>query len=109
MDNAKFHLTKDVKKIFQESQIKVMTISPYNSDQNMIELVFRYIKNIIKKYNFKTILKMKKKIIEILEKEETKKIILKLYRSTLLYYRKFLEKNNETDKLEDDFKILIGT
>ena len=85
MDNAKFHLTKEVKEIFEKSQIKVITISPYNSDQNMIELVFRHIKNIIKKYNFKTISKMKNKIIEILGKEETKITLMKLYKSTLLY------------------------
>lgn len=104
MDNAKFHLTKEVREIFEDSKLKVITISPYNSDQNMIELIFRHIKNITKRINFKSIYKLKKKIIEILEKEEIKETLKKLYKRTLIYYKNFINKNNNIEKLEHDFK-----
>ena len=107
MDNAKIHLTKEVIKIFEENNIKVITISPYNSDQNMIELVFRHIKNYLKKYNLKSLNKLKNKIKEIIEKEEIQKTLIKLYKTTLLYYKRFMDKNNDLEKYEKEFINLV--
>ena len=107
MDNEKFHLTKNVRKICEEYKIKLITISPYNSAQNMIELIFRLLKNILKRFNFKTIKNLENKIVDLIEGEEIKKILIKLYKSTLLYYKRFFEKNTELEKYKVKFKNII--
>ena len=111
MDNAKFHLTKEVQNIFLENKIKVITICPYNSDQNMIELVFRHIKNILKRKIFKSQKKLEEEILKILDdldEYKNSKLLLKLYKRTLLYYEKFLDNNNCSSNIEMIFKKLMG-
>ena len=107
MDNAKFHLTENIKKKFQESKIKVLTIAPYNSDQNMCELVFRHLKLKIRKLNFKSQTKMITMLKNILEDEKLTTTLKKLFKTTLIYYKNYIENNDNFDGIEDSFNKLI--
>lgn len=104
MDNAKFHLSDDIKKLFKDNKIKVLTISPYNSDQNMCELVFRHLKFKTRQFFFKTHKKMIENLENILEDENTSNIIKKLFKRTLLYYQNFIKKNNDWNLIKKSFK-----
>lgn len=108
MDNARFHLTNNVRNLCKESKIKVITISPYNSDQNMIELMFRHIKNLIKRKSYKSLKKMETKIENILKNNENQILLKRLFRRTLIYYNNFIEKNKNDIKIEEIFKEIIS-
>lgn len=97
MDNAIYHKTDDAKLCFKKNNLKVMTIPPYRSPFNMIELVFRYVKNVTYKNIYKSIEEMQKDVIKILEGEELKKTLIKLYKETLLKYKDFILKNEKND------------
>ena len=49
MDNAKFHVSKKVSKYFADKNIKIITIVPYLSTFNSIELLFRAFKKNIQR------------------------------------------------------------
>ncbi len=107
MDNAKFHLTENIKKKFKENKIKVLTIAPYNSDQNMCELVFRHLKLKIRKLNFKSQTKMINMLKNILEDENLSTTLEKLFKTTLIYYKNYIENNDNFNGIEDSFNKLI--
>ena len=65
MDNASFHLSNDVLEFFNDNKLRGITICPYRSYFNMIELVFRYIKNIIYKNVFTKMDDLKKKLLKL--------------------------------------------
>lgn len=60
MDNATYHVGYEVVQFFKEQKIKGLTICPYRSPFNMIELVFRFVKNIIYKNIYNTMEELKK-------------------------------------------------
>lgn len=107
MDNAKFHFSDEIKTLFEKNKTKVLTISPYNSDQNMCELVFRHLKLKIRKINFKTHKKMVEKLNDILRDENICNLIKKLFKSTLIYYRNIINKNNDYKIVEASFNKLF--
>ena len=96
-DNATYHLTKDIISFFKENQIKGLTICPYRSNFNMIELVFRYVKNIIYKNVYERIGDLKADVDKILDGENIKSSLINLYKETLLQYVLFIQNYNSKD------------
>ena len=82
-------------KFYNDNNLKVLFNTPYISHFNMIELVFRFIKNITYKSLYSSIDKLKKEVVEIIEGEALKNSLPKLYRETLSNYIKFIEDNKE--------------
>jgi len=61
LDNLKSHLTLELYQVYFNNKMKVLFNVPYKSSFNMIEKVFRFIKNI----TYKTIYSKKKNLKEI--------------------------------------------
>jgi len=90
MDNATYHTTKDILDFFKDNKIKGLTICPYKSSFNMIELVFRYIKNITYKNVYNKIDDLKQDVIKILVGKKIQNTLPNLYRETLEQYFVFI-------------------
>jgi transposase len=52
LDNARIHCTAEIESIFLQSGCTFAYSSPYSPDLNPIEMVFGWIKNSIKKFNY---------------------------------------------------------
>ena len=97
MDNARFHTTKEIISFFKDNKLKGLTICPYRSYLNMIELVFRYIKNITYKNVYNKLVDLKKDVIKILESNQLEKSLNSLYKETLEQILLFIQNNNQID------------
>lgn len=97
MDNAKYHLHKQVKKFVLNHKLKILTNCPYLSKFNGIEYVFRTIKTQIYKKLINNKKELKKNIIGIINDIKTAKIIEKIYLKELREYSDFIKKNENTD------------
>lgn len=93
MDNATYHVSKEVINFFKNNRMKGLTICPYRSPFNMIELVFRYVKNIIYKNVYSNMLDLKNDVIKILESNHLKDTLINLYKETLQKYIIFINNN----------------
>ena len=102
-----FTLVIRIKFFFEKNKIKVLIISPYNSDQNICELVFRHLKLKIRKIKFKKNKKMVEKLNDILRDENICNLIKKLFRSTLIYYRNIINKNNDYKIIKKSFNKIF--
>ena len=92
-DNAAYHISKDVIEFFKNKKIKGLTNCPYRSYFNMVELAFRYIKNIIYKNVYNNMDDLIKDVKKILESESLKKSLINLYKETLEKYKIFIQDN----------------
>lgn len=103
MDNASYHLSSEVINFFKNEKLKGLTNCPYRSNFNCIELVFRFIKNIIYKNVYSRIEDLKADVDKILKSENLKKSLMHLYKETLEKYIIFIEKYNnyELKELEE--------
>ena len=63
----------------------------------MIELVFRYIKNITYKNVYNKLVDLKKDVIKILESNQLEKSLNSLYKETLEQILLFIQNNNQID------------
>lgn len=108
LDNAKIHVSKLVKNYIKNKNVKIITNVPYCSFFNSIELLFRSMKNITYKKNFKSIKDLKKTFIGLIDDENMNDIIKKNYIETLNKYYQFFEKNNRIVNLEDMKRSLIS-
>ena len=97
MDNATYHLTKDVITFFRNKKIKGLTICPYKSSFNMIELVFRFIKNITYKNVYNKIEDLKNDVIKILDGKKIKRSLPLLYKETFEQYLTFIQNKYDKD------------
>jgi hypothetical protein len=70
---------------------------PYQSAWNMIELVFRLIKNHTYKRLYKNRDELENGIIEIIESGKIEETLNSLYAETLIHYLNFINKNKEID------------
>ena len=93
MDNATFHISRDVVNFFKNNKLKGLTICPYRSSFNMIELTFRYVKNIIYKNVYSNLNDLQEDVIKILESKKLKMTLINLYKETLQKYKIFIDKN----------------
>ena len=101
LDNCSIHLTKSLFNFYENNKLKLITIVPFFSQLNSIELNFRYIKQKIYKKIYKNIFKMQKDIIKIIESEDFKRVTKKLYLETINFYLKYLNKYFITDLNND--------
>ena len=91
LDNASIHKTTDVLVLLNKYKIKTLFTVPYFSQLNMIELVFRFIKNIIYKKMYTTMNDVIKDVISILNSEHLHNTMELLYKETLLKYLSYVE------------------
>ena len=94
MDNLKAHLTLELFELYYNNNLKILFNIPYKSSFNMIEKVFRYIKNLTYKQIFSSQNKFVNKIIEIIESEKLKITLKKLFKETLNIYEDFIKSNS---------------
>ena len=94
-DNTTYHISKDVIEFFKNKKLKGLTNCPYRSYFNMIELVFRYVKNIIYKNVYNNMDDLVKHATKILESENLKKSLINLYKETLEKYKIFIQENSD--------------
>lgn len=106
MDNASYHVNSKMIEYFINNNLKGLTICPYRSSHNMIELVFKYIKNHYYKENLKKYNEIQKFVIEILESKKLKETLLKLFKETLDKYKQYIEKNKITN-INEYFKDIL--
>ena len=94
LDNFSGHLTLELFEFYKEKKIKILFGVPYASNFNMIENVFRLIKNntYIKLYDSTETIA--KDIIEILGRDSTRNSLNNLFIETLGEYISFIEENN---------------
>lgn len=93
MDNCTIHLNKALLDFYKKNKLKIITIVPYFSELNSVELCFRFLKQKMIKKIYKTINKMTSDVKDLIESEEFNKILPKLFLETLNKYLKFLNKN----------------
>ena len=76
----------DVITAFKKNKFKVLTIPPYKYSFNMVELTFRFIKNITYKNIYISIEQMKDEVEKILQGEDIKKSLINMYREIPIKY-----------------------
>ncbi len=93
LDNCSSHLTYELFKLYNENKLKVLFNVPYSSSFNMVENVFRLIKNKTYKKLYKDITYLIEDIKLILEDQNTIFTLKKLYSETIKVYLNYIEKN----------------
>ena len=93
LDNCSSHLTYELFKLYNENNLKVLFNVPYSSSFNMVENVFRLIKNKTYKKLYKDIAYLIEDIKSILEDQNTIFSLKKLYAETIRVYLNYIEKN----------------
>ena len=99
LDNATYHLSRDVKVFAESKKLKFLFNCPYKSEFNAIEMVFNLIKTNLYKEIFIKQNQLTKRIEFYLNDPDTNKKIMKIYEKTLEKYLEFYTKN--IDKLKE--------
>ena len=89
------HLTIDLFKFYNEKGLKVLFNVPYKSNWNMIELVFRLIKNLTYKNIYQNINSLEKDILEIIKSGKIENSLKNLYKETFSNYDCFINDNKD--------------
>ena len=97
LDNLTSHLTNDLFEFYKNNNLKILFNTPYNSPWNMIELVFRLIKNITYKRIYDNINSLRDGVIEIIKSGKIEASLPRLYKETLNKYINFIKNNNYID------------
>ena len=97
LDNLSSHLTLDLFKLYNENDLKILFNVPYKSNWNMIELVFRLIKNITYKKIYANINLLEKDISDIIKSGKIEISLKGLYKETLVNYYNFINNNKFLD------------
>ena len=95
LDNAKYHLVKKVKEYALKNNFKMLTNCPYYSKFNPIEFVFRAIKAKLYKNLFDKKKTLRNFILNIINENEFKKTIKKIFLKGLNIYYQFIKENND--------------
>jgi len=90
MDNMSSHLTNELFEIYYKNKLKVLFNVPYKSMWNMIELVFRQIKNITYKRLYKNIKHLENDIKDIIQSGIIENSLPSFYQETLIHYSNFI-------------------
>jgi len=93
LDNASYHLSKDVKEFSKKNKIKILFNIPYKSEFNAIEIAFHLIKNNLYKEMPSNQKELIKRIIYYIDDKSINDYIPKVYIKTLETYVKFYEDN----------------
>ena len=94
MGNCSCHQTPSLFKFYDDNKLKILFNVPYKSTFNMVENVFRLIKNITYKKLYKNIIELKKDLKIIIEGDNVVKSLSKLYKETLVIYKNYIDSNN---------------
>lgn len=97
MENCSIHLTKKLKDFYSEKKLKILTIVPYLSEFNAIELFFNYIKQKIYKKVFNSFNKLITFIEGIINGDNITEILPKIFIRTIDKYKEFLNNNKNID------------
>lgn len=97
MDNCSCHLTSEMFKFYSDNKLKILFNIPYYSNFNMIENVFRLIKNLTYKKLYETSEILKNDIKEIIKNKIGADSLGKLYNSTLIEYKNYLDNHLSID------------
>lgn len=95
LDNLSCHLTSDLFSFYKDSKLKILFNVSYQSLWNMIELVFRLIKNKTYKKLYQNIEELEIDIIDIIQSGKIEDSLPSLYVETLNHYLNFINKNKE--------------
>ncbi len=102
LDNLSAHLTDEMFDFYKKNKMKILFTVPYRSTFNMIENVFREIKNITYKKLYSNTFELKKDLKSIIEGEKIKKYLPKLFNETMKEYESFIDSyinNNNINNL----------
>ena len=80
LDNAKIHITKQIQIFCKKKGLKVLFIVPYKSQYNAIEYCFNLIKLNIYNENIITLIKLKKRIVDLINDDKINSNVNKLYK-----------------------------
>lgn len=97
MDNMTSHLTSQMFETYNKYKLKILFNVPYKSMWNMIELVFRTIKNITYKKLYANIKNLENDIKDIIKSGKIEESLFSLYQETLANYSNFINKNRYYD------------
>lgn len=92
-DNASFHFGQKVMDTYKKYKCKVLFNTPYLSEFNCIELLFRYIKNIYYKHLYNSIEQLEEHVRSIID-NINEKTISSLFIETLTQYIRYFNKNS---------------
>ena len=95
LDNCTCHLTDELFRTYFDNNLKLLFNVPYLSNFNMVENMFRLIKNQTYKKLYDKIEELKYDIKSILNDNKTKLSLNKLFIETLEVYIQFIEKNDK--------------
>lgn len=94
MDNFTGHLTMELLEFYKKKGLKILFNVPLLSTFNMIELCFRFLKNIIYKHLYKDIKEVENHLIELFKENHLEKKLILFFKETLNKYLKFIETHN---------------
>lgn len=94
MDNCSIHLTKQLKDFYSSEKLKILTIVPYFSELNAVEIVFNYLKQKLYKKIFSKFNKLISFINNLLNDEDIDEILNKTFIKTIKFYKQYLINNN---------------
>jgi len=92
LDNASYHKTKEVIKVYHENKLKIITNIPYQSEFNGIEFFFGFFKNMYYKYIFTNKKEQLEKIIELFQSKELSENLESCYIQAFDKYIQYIEK-----------------
>ena len=92
MDNASYHKTKEVIKVYLENKLKIITNIPYQSEFNGIEFFFGFFKNMYYKYLFKNKKEQLDKINELFQSKELSNNLESCYIQAFDKYIQYIKK-----------------
>ena len=90
LDNCTSHLTMEIFDLFYKYKLKVLFCIPYLSKFNMVENVFRFIKNYTYKRLYKNVVSLGNDIKDIINNNVNKNLLNKLFKEVLIEYQKFI-------------------
>lgn len=108
LDNAKIHITENVKQFCKQKHLKFLFIVPYKSQYNAIEYCFNLMKNNIYNENITTIKKLKKRLEELINDEKISTDVRKLYKLALEEYLGFLKENKGKHNFNDIYNDILN-
>ena len=94
MNNCSCHQTPSLFKFYNDNKLKILFNVPYKFTFNMVENVFRLIKNITYKKLYQNIIELKNDLKIIIEGDNVVKSLNKLYKETLVIYKNYNDSNN---------------
>ena len=94
MDNYTGHLTFELLEFYKKKGLKILFNVPLLSAFNMIELCFRFLKNITYKHLYKDIKEVENHLIELFKENLLDKKLILFFKETLNKYLKFIETHN---------------